>query len=67
MRRNWGKKMTLDLFFDLQEVFAVIFGPILQWIMIAIAATTTGLLVVITGLGLLRRMLSSGLGNRQNF
>ena len=59
--------MTLDQFADLQEVFVVIFGYALQWLFVGIAVAVTGLLVLITGLGLLRRMVGSQPGDRQNF
>jgi uncharacterized membrane protein required for colicin V production len=58
--------MTPDQFADLQEVFVLVFGPILQWLFVGIAVVVTGLLVLQSGLGLLRRMLGSGPGNRQN-
>ena len=57
--------MTLTDFYDLQEFFVVLFGPILQWIFVGIAMAVTGLLVLITGLTLLRRMLGTELGQRQ--
>jgi hypothetical protein len=58
--------MTPDQFADLQEAFVVIFGYALQWLFVGIAASVTGLLVLITGLGLLRRMVGSQLSDRQN-
>jgi len=58
--------MTPDQFADLQEVFVAVFGYALQWLFVGIAATVTGLLVFITGLGLLRRMLGSQPGDHQN-
>jgi hypothetical protein len=58
--------MTPDQFADLQEVFVAVFGYALQWLFVGIAAAVTGLLVFITGLGLLRRMVGSQLSDRQN-
>ncbi|OGO40755.1 MAG: hypothetical protein A2Z03_05585 [Chloroflexi bacterium RBG_16_56_8] len=58
--------VTLEQFTDLQEVFLGLFVPVLQWLFVGIAATVTGLLVFITGLGLLRRMLGSQPGDHQN-
>jgi len=58
--------MTPDQFADLQEIFVLVVGPILQWLFVGVAVVVTGLLVLQSGLGLLRRMLGSGPGDRQN-
>jgi len=58
--------MTAIDFSDLQEFFIVVFVPILQWLFVGIAASAIGLLMLVTGLSLLRRMAATDLGDRPN-
>lgn len=44
-------------FSDLQEMFLVVFAPILQYLFVGIAAGFTSLIVVIVALSTLRRMI----------
>ena len=58
--------MTAIQFSDLQEFFVIVFGPILQWLLVGIAVGVTGLIILIWCLALLRRMLKSGMSVSQN-
>ena len=58
--------MTAIQFSDLQEFFVIVFGSILQWLLVGIAVGVTGLIILIWCLALLRRMLKSGMSVSQN-
>lgn len=46
-------------FSDLQEMFLIVFAPILQYLFVGIAAGFTGLVILTIALGTLRRMIGS--------
>jgi len=43
-------------FNDLQEAFLIVFGPILQWVFVFVAAGIVALILVVLALALMRRM-----------